>query len=180
MNNVELSKEISYALRHAPEQYGLKLDSDGWADLEKLLGSLKEDRRFFDVTELSIIAMIEETDKKRHEITDGKIRAVYGHSIDTKIIKEPTQPPDLLYHGTAHKFKDSIWEIGLVSKERQYVHLSEDIDTAIIVGKRKDTQPIILKINSKQAWNDGILFYAGTDKIWLADSISVKYLSLAK
>ena len=30
MTYSELSKEISYALRHAPQEYGLTLDEQGW------------------------------------------------------------------------------------------------------------------------------------------------------
>ena len=30
MNYLELSKEISYALRHAPWEYELELDENGW------------------------------------------------------------------------------------------------------------------------------------------------------
>jgi putative RNA 2'-phosphotransferase len=29
-DNVKLSKAVSQALRHAPEEYGLSLDEEGW------------------------------------------------------------------------------------------------------------------------------------------------------
>ena len=41
-----------------------------------------------------------------------------------------------LYHGTALKYKDGIDKKGLISKTRQYVHLSQDIETAKAVGMR--------------------------------------------
>lgn len=34
MNYVQLSKEISYALRHAPWEYELELDEEGFVDAE--------------------------------------------------------------------------------------------------------------------------------------------------
>lgn len=40
MNLVELSKGISYALRHAPWEYELELDEEGWVDIEQLLAAL--------------------------------------------------------------------------------------------------------------------------------------------
>ncbi len=67
---------------------------------------------------------------------------------------------------------------GLISKDRQYVHLSEDINTAIIVGKRRDETPIVLKIDSKQAWIDGFKFFFGNENIWLSDDIPAKYISV--
>jgi len=52
--------------------------------------------------------MIEKSDKKRYEISNGKIRALYGHSIPQRIIKEQKCPPEVLYHGTARRFVKSI------------------------------------------------------------------------
>ena len=128
MNYIELSKEISYLLRHAPSEYGLVLDPYGWAD--------------------------------------------------QKIIKEPVLPPEILYHGTARRFLHSIISTGLVSKGRQYVFLSEDVETAAAVGKRRDPMPVILQVDAKQSWENGIKFYHGNEDIWLADNIPAKYLGV--
>ena len=42
---------------------------------------------------------------------------------------------------------------------RQYVHLSVDTETAMQVGKRHDSEPVILKINAAEAFESGIKFY---------------------
>ncbi len=180
MNYTELSKEISYALRHAPQEYGLKLDEQGWVKTEELINALKKHGKYADLTEKDIADMIQISEKKRHEIDGDKIRALYGHSTDEKIKKDAAQPPDILYHGTTHKFLNKIFEQGLISKNRQYVHLSKDIDTAITVGKRRDNNPIVLKIDAKAAWNNGVKFYLGNENIWLAEDIDVKYISIYK
>ena len=46
MNYLELSKEISYALRHAPWEYELEMDDEGWVSLEQLLDSLRRDSKW--------------------------------------------------------------------------------------------------------------------------------------
>ena len=94
--------------------------------------------------------MIEESEKKRHEISDGKIRAYYGHSVPMKIEKEEKMPPEVLFHGTARRFYKSITEKGLLPQNRQYVHLSQDIETAENVGKRHDDKPCALIIDAKK------------------------------
>ena len=38
---IQLSKTISHALRHAPEQYGLTLDSEGWVATQDLKNFLE-------------------------------------------------------------------------------------------------------------------------------------------
>jgi putative RNA 2'-phosphotransferase len=173
-----LSKEVSYALRHNPKKYGLELEKQGWVDVGMLVLALSRQDRFKSLSIFDVEEMIRASEKKRHEICDGKIRALYGHSTHGKIAKEPTRPPDILYHGTAPRFVRSIFDIGLVSKNRQYVHLSEDVDTAEAVGKRRDINPVVLIIGAKGAWENGILFYSENDKIWLSDDIPAKYISL--
>ena len=62
--------------------------------------------------------------------------------------------------------------------ERQYVHLSTDIDMATLVGKRRDANPIIIEIDAKAASNDGIKFYIGNDNVWLCDKMPAKYIKV--
>ena len=80
INYRELSKEVSYALRHAPSEYGLALDENGWVDVQELLKALKENNKWASIELNDLISMIEASDKKRHEIVGDKIRALYGHT----------------------------------------------------------------------------------------------------
>ncbi|QOT00429.1 RNA 2'-phosphotransferase [Brevibacterium sp. JNUCC-42] len=99
MNYQKLSKEISYALRHAPHEYELELDDHGWVSVEQLLYSLNEEACWENVTEQDLHETIRRSDKKRHEIENGKIRALYGHSVPKKIVRDEMEPPSILYHG---------------------------------------------------------------------------------
>ncbi len=178
INYTQLSKEISYALRHAPWEYELELDEEGWVSAEQLLIALKENSKWESVTLRDLEYIIQNSDKKRHELVGGKIRSLYGHSIPMKIVKESSEPPIILFHGTARRFLESIDNNGLLPKGRQYVHLSNDIETALQVGKRHDDKPVILEIDAKKAWNEGVKFYLGNDKVWLADNIPSKYIKV--
>ena len=176
MEYTGLSKEISYALRHAPWEYELEMDEEGWVPVGQLLDALHRTDRWSNICEADLIEMIEKSEKKRHELIDGKIRAFYGHSTPIKILKEEKMPPNFLYHGTARRFLESIHENGLLPQRRQYVHLSQDIETAEKVGSRHDNKPCILIIDAKKAWNEGIKFYLGNEKVWLADTIPSRYI----
>lgn len=173
---IELSKEISYALRHAPWEYELEMDEEGWVSIGQLLDALHKEKKWENICKADLSKMIEESEKKRHEIKGEKIRAFYGHSIPMKILKEEKMPPNILYHGTARKFMQSIMENGLSPQNRQYVHLSQDVETAENVGKRHDDTPCIVTIEAKKAWNEGIKFYLGNEKVWLADIIPSRYI----
>lgn len=180
MKHSELSKEVSYALRHAPWEYELEIDENGWVNVGQLLEALNRDEKWKEIQLSDLLEMIKISEKKRHEIAEGKIRACYGHSIPMHINQEKQVPPKELFHGTARRFFGSIKENGLLPMSRQYVHLSRDVETAIQVGKRHDDKPIILKIHALLAWNKGIAFYHGNEKVWLADSIPFEYIEIVE
>lgn len=177
MDYVALSKEISYALRHAPWEYELELDEEGFVSIDQLLAALNENTdREHSVTVDDLMVVMRTSDKKRHEIAGDKIRAFYGHTTPQKIAKEVTEPPAVLYHGTARRFLDAILQEGLKPMARQYVHLSVDVETAKSVGARRDVKPVLLAIDSELAASEGLSFYIGNDKVWLADEVPAKYL----
>lgn len=174
---VKLSKTMAHALRHAPENYGLTLDDKGWTNVDKLIEGLKNhSSRFKNITIDDLYELIEKSDKKRFEIKNGKIRATYGHSLPFKIKKEPTVPPNILYHGTTPEAAKKILKTGLKPMNRQYVHLSVNIESAREVGLRRTNKPVILKIAAQEAYNSGVNFYKEKDNIWLADPIPAKFI----
>lgn len=177
MNYVELSKEVSYALRHAPWEYELEMDGEGFVPIGQLLVALNETGHYDRiVTKEDLETIIRTGDKKRHEIVGDKIRALYGHSIPMHIRKGEVVPPDILYHGTTHWAAKEILIEGLKPMGRQYVHLSKDVDTALSVGKRRESNPVLFVVDAKKAHQDGVKFYEGNDKVILADFVPPEYI----
>jgi putative RNA 2'-phosphotransferase len=178
MNYVELSKEVSYALRHAPWEYELEMDEEGFVPVSQLLSALNETGHYErPITIDDLQRMMATNDKKRHEIVGTRIRALYGHSFPMRILKTEAVPPDILYHGTTHKAVEMILKEGLKPMSRQYVHMSVDVETAMSVGQRRESNPVILVIDAKAASHDGVRFYIGNEKVWLADNVPPKYIS---
>ena len=176
---VNLSRYISFILRHRPDTIGLSLDKHGYIDVQDLINGIKENSDFY--IDLDILKFIVETDnKKRYSFSeDGtKIRANQGHSVKVDLGLKEVKPPSVLYHGTGEKYLESILKEGLKSKSRMYVHLSSDIDTAISVGKRHG-EPIILNIDTNKMLEDGHKFYLSENGIFLAESVPVKYINVA-
>ena len=64
----------------------------------------------------------------------------------------------------------------VVQSEEKIRNLSQDIETAQNVGQRHDDKPYILVIDALKAWNDGISFYYGNEKVWLADFVPRIYI----
>lgn len=173
---VRISKKISLALRHRPEEFGLALDEDASVPLDELLEALN--RRFKDspvvgtpITEHDVERIIAESDKQRFEMIGNRIRALYGHSVAQRISVEQAIPPAVLFHGTTRAAIGAIRKEGLLPMGRQYVHLSADEQTACAVGRRRDSDPVLLEVDAAAAHGAGIAFYVGNDKVWLTDAI---------
>lgn len=180
MNLRDLSQAVSHALRHAPWLFELEVDENGWASIESVISALRRERaEWGELEEADLVRMIEASSKRRHEIRDGRIRALYGHSIPGRIQMTAAVPPDVLYHGTAMTNIPNIRSFGLLPMGRQYVHLSVDAATARDVGRRKAPEPIILQILAGAAFVSGMHFFKGNEHVWLADRVPVNFIKFS-
>lgn len=170
-----LSKFLSLVLRHAPETIGITLDENGWTDVDTLLAQMN--LKGEPITRELLTVVVETNNKKRFAFNEdrSKIRASQGHSVGIDPGYTPQQPPQLLYHGTALQFKDSIVKNGILKQNRTHVHLSADTETAKNVGSRHG-KPFIFKIDAAQMYKDGYLFYISENGVWLTDTVPPVYL----
>lgn len=177
-NNINISKKMAFCLRHHPEQYNLQLDNLGYVDIQDFVNALNRVHEFNPkLTKEKIQKIIKTSSKQRFELKNNQIRALYGHSFTKIINHQKAKPPDILYHGTSKLAYQSIKLEGLLPMKRQFVHLSTNIKMAQSVGKRHDAKPIILQINAKQAYLDGIKFYIGNNQVWLCHKLPTKYIT---
>ena len=175
MNIEKLSKFISLILRHKPEEIGITLDEHGWAKVEDLINGINKSGRNID---MNILEEIVRTDnKQRYSFSEDKtkIRANQGHSIPVKVELKEIEPPNTLYHGTATKSLEGIKHQGIKSMSRLYVHLSKDFETAKQVGVRHG-ECVVLVINAKRMYEDGIKFYISENGVWLTEYVDPKYI----
>lgn len=171
------SKFLSLILRHKPEEIDIILDKNGWADVEQLIQGFNRKGYKFNFEMLEEI--VNTNDKNRFCFSEdfSKIRANQGHSKHVDLGLTPKVPPDKLYHGTATRFWPSICINGLIRASRQYVHLSQDRQTASKVGIRHG-KLLILSIDSKSMHDQGLSFYLSKNSVWLTDHVPVEFISI--
>lgn len=167
---------MSLVLRHKPEEIGLEMSEEGWVKVSELIS--KMNAKGIQVTPETINTVVETNDKKRFAFNEDKtlIRASQGHSIDVDLNLPEAVPPDILYHGTTTKYVESILQAGLQKQKRQHVHLSATEETAVNVGSRHG-KPVILIINAKLMFEDGLKFYLSANKVWLTDAVPAQYIA---
>lgn len=175
IDDIKLGKFISLILRHDPSIIKATLDRHGWLDVDKLINGIRLSGSYIDMNILERI--VNENNKNRYSFNDDKtkIRANQGHSMNVDVELKIVEPPQILYHGTAECFIESIAEKGIIKGNRQYVHLSKDKETAVNVGKRHGV-PVVLVINTKEMLKDGIIFYLSENGVWLCNSVPYKYI----
>lgn len=152
-----LSKLLSLLLRHKPYLYDIKLDAQGYAALADIVEAAQQ--KFDRVTEEEILYIVNESEKRRFEMKNGRVRARYGHSFPIDLGLDPVDPPEYLYYATAPEQMRDILTNGLRPAERQYVHLSLTGEIASDVAKRRTDKPVVFRIHAKKAAGAGVVFY---------------------
>jgi putative RNA 2'-phosphotransferase len=175
---VQLSKFLSFILRHKPDAIGLVLDEQGWVGIDDLIA--KADAAGTRFGRGDLLHVVETSDKKRFTVSpDGlRIRAAQGHSVSVALGLQACEPPPALYHGTATRFVESIQSEGLKPQQRQQVHLSRDEAAAHRVGQRHG-KPVIFVVDASRMHAQGFSFYLADNGVWLTDHVPPEFLTLA-
>jgi putative RNA 2'-phosphotransferase len=172
---VQISKFLSLVLRHKPETIGIELDDQGWTDVIDLIE--KANDYGVELNNDILKQIVATNSKKRFAFNNtlDKIRASQGHSLEIELGYINQKPPEVLFHGTSEKSVQSILDRGLEKRNRQHVHLSSDIETAIKVGQRHG-KPFVFKVPAEQMYNDNFQFFLSDNGVWLTDNVPAKYL----
>jgi putative RNA 2'-phosphotransferase len=175
---IRISRRMSLVLRHRPEVGGLTLDANGWVPVTDLLAALGISRRELD-------AVVANNDKSRFAVVTGddgveRIRASQGHSrrVGVDLGLEPADPPAILFHGTPSTNLPSILANGLRPGTRQHVHLSRDVPTALVVGRRRSADVAVLTVDAAGLAAAGHVFHRSANGVWLTAAVPPNYLAL--
>lgn len=176
-NFTNISKFLSLVLRHSPETVGIEISPQGgWTDVNTLIAKINQQGNYF--INMALLEEIVRTDNKQRYSFNAdktKIRANQGHSIPVDLELQAQIPPEILYHGTAQRFLDSIANKGLLHQNRQYVHLSKDEKTALAVGQRHG-KPYVLRVRAGEMQKQGYLFYLSENGVWLTEHVPADFL----
>ncbi len=172
----QISKRLSYVLRHHPGSIGAELDRAGWIAVETVLNGLGAPGRPLDRAVLEQI--VADDAKGRYEFDPGRhrIRARQGHSVSVDLGLAAVRPPDVLYHGTAVRFLERIRAEGLRPMGRHHVHLSAEVSTASTVGSRRGPS-VVLLVDAGAMFRDGHQFFRSANGVWLVDDVPPNYLT---
>ncbi|XP_033734582.1 uncharacterized protein LOC117323459 [Pecten maximus] len=178
-SDVDLSKKLSFLLRHGAERQGFTLMSGGFlyvADILKL-PSLKG-FQFEDVKRV-----VENNDKQRFALKidpENKrmmIRANQGHTIEVQSLEltpiTTAEEADQVVHGTYFQSWEVIKGTGLSRMGRNHIHFAagEPGENGVISGMRSSCEVIII-LDMKKALADGLKFFRSANNVILCEGDS--------
>src|SRR5262245_47106675 len=109
----KVSRFLTLVLRHDPQRIGLVLDPQGWVSIDELVERARA--HGVRLTRDLVLRVAETSDKQRFACDDtGRIRANHGHTVPVDLGIEPSEPPPILFHGTAATSVTAIKVEGLV------------------------------------------------------------------
>lgn len=182
--DVQLSKLLSYILRHGANKYNINLKSNGYIEIQTLL-NLDQFRKS-NFTLCDIQRVVSNNDKNRFNIITNEngnleIKANQGHSLPVKSleleeISDSSEIP-IVVHGTYYKFLKSIISTGLQTMNRNHIHFActDDVnllynDKTVLSGFRRNCE-ILIYINTESALNTGIKFFKSENGVILSSGI---------
>jgi len=171
INLARASKFLNFILQHNPEKIGLVLEKGGWASIDFIVEKTV-------LTREHIQKIVENDEKQCYSFNEDKtkIKANFDHSINIELDYIEKSPPNILYHGTDTKNISSIFINGILPIDKNFVHLSEDIKTATIMGKQHGI-PAVFKILTEGMIQEGHKFYKISNGIWLTKKVASRFIA---
>ncbi len=170
-----ITRSLAYMLRHQPEKFDLELDPYGWAGLDAVVRALNE-KLGEAISADDVREAIRSGDRPRYELSDDRVRALYGHSIEV-LPGDPSKPPEFLYVGVAKHDADRALRFGLRGGRRRFLHLARSVDEAREAGRRTGPHYAVLTVFALDAWEEGVNFYDRT-ALFLAEEIPTQFIEV--
>lgn len=177
--NVELSKLLSWILRHGANELRLPIDKNGYIDVDVILSNQRFISKKFSLNEIRNVVT---NDRKQRFALDtlpnGKIRikANQGHSmanvqLTLSKIEDASKLP-IAVHGTYYRFWEKIKAEGLKRLTRNHIHLTEKEEFTVEASGYRSSSEILVYINVSKAMGDGVVFYRSANDVILTEGIN--------
>ena len=176
----ELSRFLSFLLRHHPEAVGVRLAVDGWVRIDDLLAGIAAHGA--PLGRDALMEAVRTNANRRFAVSpDGlRIRASQGHSARSGVRLSgslpPRAPPAILFHGTKGRLLAPIRRKGLLRMSREHVHLSASPEAAAAVGDRREGRTVVLTVDAAAMARCGMLFRRSDNGVWLVGHVPPRYI----
>lgn len=161
----QLSKRLSWLLRHGAAETGIPMDAAGWVAVEDVLRTLS-------IGKDALRQAVEENTKARLQWEGDRLRACQGHSTEGTPVTadalegswKPFQGTGPLWHGTSVDVVPLVAREGLRPMARTHVHLAQETDSK--VGKRANVD-VLLRVDVVRLGAHGLRVFESPNGVLL-------------
>ncbi|MGD8344887.1 MAG: RNA 2'-phosphotransferase [Desulfobacterales bacterium] len=164
-----LAKYLAYILERRPDEFGLVLDKQGYVKIKQLLKALHEEKGWKHVRRFHLNEIMYSLPDPPFEILDNRIRAKRREHLPRP--NASPQLPKLLYTCVRKRAYPFVAQKGIFPSGYQQVVLSASPDLAERMGKRSDSQPVLLSVHVQASVEQGVLFQQMGELLFVAPSI---------
>ena len=173
-----IGRTLAGILRHG--KYGLRMDSQGNVSTRDVLDKIRERNPRMEWLRIRHLEALVDTDPKgRYNISGGKIRATYGHTIDLDIRLDCENIPEELFYPTNEDEVEGLLENGIFPTDRSMVHLSRPFSDAMSAGLVHTEDPIILGIDTDICMDQGSDIGKAARTVYLCRSVPPEAIFVA-
>ena len=174
MKTKALAKFMAYMLGRDPSEFGLVPDNNNRYKIKDVLKAINEmdgyrNIRLGDLKELTLTL-----EKPVIIMEEGFISAADTTVLITKRLAE--NPPKILYTPVRGKAHAHILREGILPTGAPYVLMSPDKDMAMRIGRRIDSEPVIVEVRTHVCMEEGVIIREA-GQLFIADYLPSKCFS---
>ncbi len=170
-----LSKFLDYILGRRPDEFGLVPDPDGYVKIKDLIKVLGEEAGWKYVRKQHLDEITVTLPKPSIEVDGTLVRSVNRALLP---LPSPAQnPPKLLFACVRRKAHAFVLEKGLVPADRDQVVLSSSPELAQRMGRRMDTQAVLVTVQVAPLLNHGVTLSQAGETLFLAGRVPPECLT---
>lgn len=173
----QVGRTLAGVLRHFPERFNLKMDNRGWVDVREFINALTERQpRYHWLRVHHMVALIQTDPKGRYQISNGRMRATYGHSFDVELDLPTDNIPDKLYYPATEEETAILLENGIMPADRRMVHLSRTAADAYSAGRVRTEKPVILEVSTSSMIEGGLPIQRAGKTVFITKSVPSEFV----
>lgn len=167
----QLAKFLAYVLGRKPGEFGLVPDKDGYIKIKDLLKALSEEEGWKYVRRSSLDEMLITLSDQPFEIDDNRIRASDRSRLPKSEPARAEDMPPLLYTCVRKKAYPAVSGKPIRPSHLHGVLMSSDQEMALRIGRRIDSNPVLLTVHVQTCIDSGTLFVQSGDTLFTAPEI---------
>ncbi len=155
---------LVYVLGVSPAEFALVPDQEGWVEVKELLKALHEDPSWRHLRQGMVADAAQRLAPQELELAGKKVRCKSRRPPEP----QPGPPPPAhLYLGLRRRAWPVAQRRGLAAGPKGPLLLAADKETALRLGRRRDSQPVLVTVQARQAQDRGVEFWAWGEGLYL-------------